>query len=310
MAKGGNIVVYAALAGNLAIAAIKFFAAFLTGSSSMLTEGVHSLVDTGNQGLLLLGLKRSKRRPDTKHPFGYGRELYFWSFVVALLVFAGGAGVSVYEGIVHIRNPEPISQPWVNFAVLGAAFVFEGISWSIALREFISSKDSDESLWQALRQSKDPATFVVLMEDSAALVGIMLAALFIGLAVYLDQPQLDGVGSLCIGGVLAVVAMLLAIECKGLLIGERASPAITHSITEIAEAQTGVCKVNQVLTIHLAPDQIIGTMSLDFDDDLRTGDIERIVRSIEQKTIARHPDIVSLFIRPQSQGNLVPAQEL
>ncbi len=300
MADGSSRVIYAALAGNLAIAVIKFIAASFTGSSSMLTEGIHSLVDTGNQILLLYGKRRARRPADSVHPYGYGRELYFWSFVVALLVFAGGAIVSIVEGIAHFRNPEPVSQAWISFLVLGSAFLFEGYSWLTALREFARSK-GDRSWWDALRRSKDPSTFIVLLEDSAALAGIMIAAVFIGLAIALDRPELDGVGSVLIGLLLAVVALVLARESKGLLIGERAEPALSAAISTIARQEPGVCAVNEVITLHLAPDQIIATISLDFEDMLRTGAIEAAVVAIERRVRAEHPDVRSVFIRPQSR---------
>lgn len=301
MATGGKRVIYAALAGNFAIAVTKLVAAAITGSSSMLTEGVHSLVDTGNQWLLLYGLKRSRRPADAIHPLGYGRELYFWSFVVALLIFAGGAGVSVYEGLVHIRNPEPISQPLINYVVLGLALLFEGTSWRIALREFALTKGK-ESWWHAIRRSKDPATFVVLLEDSAAIAGILIAAIFIILAQVTGDPRLDGVGSVLIGGVLGLVALLLARESKGLLIGEQGSAALSHAIAEIARGEPGVCAVNEVLTIHLAPDQIVAALSLDFDDDFTAGGIERAVVAIERRVHEAQPTISRIFIRPQARA--------
>lgn len=304
MATGGKRVVYTALAGNLAIAVTKFAAALLTGSSSMLTEAVHSLVDTGNQGLLLYGMKRSRQKPDIIHPLGYGRELYFWSFIVALLIFAGGATVSVYEGVAHIRTPQPIDHVAVNYVVLGLAFLFEGASWRVAHREFREAQ-GDMGWWEAIRRSKDPTTFVVLFEDSAALIGILIAALFIALAEVQADPRLDGVGSVLIGVVLGGVAILLARESKGLLIGERASPALSADITAIAKAQPGVCAVNNVLTVHLAPDQVLVTISLDFEDSLDTRKIEAAVMEIERIARAAHPEISSVFIRPQAREALM-----
>jgi len=301
MASGSKFVIYAALAGNLAIAAVKFGAALFTGSSAMLTEAIHSVVDTGNQGLLLYGLARSRRPADLVHPLGYGRELYFWSFVVALLIFAGGAGVSIYEGIHHIQAPEAITSPWVNFAVLGASFLFEGASWLVARREFSRSK-GDLGWWQAIHRSKDPATFVTLFEDTAALAGIVIAAIFIGLAVWTGDPRLDGVGSILIGCVLATVAALLARESKGLLIGERASPELTDRIRAIAGAEPGVCAVNEAIAIHLAPDQVVAVVSLDFDDDLTTRRIETAVRSIEAQVRESSPEVANIYIRPEARG--------
>lgn len=307
MANGNKLVVYSALLGNFAIAVTKFVAAAITGSSSMLTEGVHSLVDTGNQWLLLYGMKRSQTPPDIIHPFGYGRELYFWSFVVALLIFAGGAGVSIYEGVIHIKRPEAISHPVVNYIVLGAAFIFEGISWTVAFREF-SQTERRDGWWMTIRRSKDPATFAVLFEDSAALVGIVIAAIFISLSLWTGDPRLDGLGSVLIGGVLGVVALLLARESKGLLIGERASPELSAGITEIARSEPGVCAVNEVLTIHLAPDQVVATISLDFDDGLDTGRIEKIVNAIEARAKANFAEVTRVFIRPQARADAVKSQ--
>lgn len=299
MANGRKRVVYAALAGNLAIAVTKGVAAAITGSSSMLTESIHSLVDTGNQALLLYGLHSSQRPADIIHPFGYGRELYFWSFIVALMIFAGGAAASVYEGIVHIRAPEPIVRPLINFIVLAVAFLFEGISWTIARREFRQTVGAD-GWWRAVRRSKDPSTLAVLFEDSAALAGLIIAAGAIGLALWTGDPRYDGVGSILIGIVLAIVALLLARESKGLLIGERARPALSEGIAAIARAEPGVCAVNEVLTIHLAPEQVVATVSLDFDDDLDTRRIEQAVANIETAAKARYAEVTRLFVRPQS----------
>ena len=300
MAKGNTFVVYAALAGNLAIAVTKFAAAAITGSSAMLTEGIHSVIDTANEVLLLYGMHRAKQPADAVHPYGYGRELYFWSFVVALLIFTGGAAASIYEGIDHMRHPTPVSQPLVSFGVLALAFVFEGLSWRVAFREF-KTANPGRSLWQAFRRSKDPTTFTVLFEDTAALAGLVIAAGFIGLAVALDRPELDGVGSIVIGVLLAAVAIVLARESKGLLIGERADPALSDAIRAIAAAERGVCGVNEVLTLHLAPDQVVANLSLDFDDRLQTGAIEAAVCNIAERTRAEFPQVTRVYIRPEAR---------
>lgn len=299
MASGGTRVLFAALAGNLAIAASKFAAAFVAGSSSMLTEAIHSLVDSGNQVLLLHGQQRSRLPPDRRHPLGHGRELYFWGFVVALLIFTTGAGMSFYEGWRHYNEPEMLTLPWVNFAVLGAAFVFEGSSLSVAVREFLRSKPADLSWWRALRDSKDPAIFVVLVEDSAALAGLIIAAVFIGLTVVTGDARWDGVGSMTIGVLLAGVAILLASECKALLIGETADPAVQAAIKRIAQEQAGVCEVNEVLTVQLSPRQIVAMVSLDFDDDLSLAHVEGIAAEIERQSKDAYPEVMRLFIRPQ-----------
>ena len=225
------IVVYAAIAANFGIAIAKFVAAALTGSSAMISEGIHSLVDTGNQGLLLLGLRQSRRPPDVEHPFGYGKELYFWSLIVAIVIFGVGGGVSIYEGITHILDPSPLEDPLVNYIVLGLAFVLEGASWVVALREVSSQTTPDEGLVTTIRTAKDPSVITVLLEDSAALVGLMIAAVGIYLSHALEDPRIDGMASLAIGGVLVLVALFLAAEARGLLVGERADPE-THRSTQ------------------------------------------------------------------------------
>jgi cation diffusion facilitator family transporter len=294
-----RLVVYAALAGNLAIAIAKFVAAALSGSSAMLSEGVHSLVDTANELLLLYGMHRAAKPPDAVHPFGHGRELYFWSFIVALLVFALGAGVSLFEGVSHLRNPEPMSNPLANYIVLGVSMLFEGISWSIALREFRAAKGS-MGYFEAFRKSKDPSTFTVLLEDSAALVGLLIALAGVAGARAFDLPQLDGIASIGISVVLAVSATLLARESKGLLIGEPAHPKLRESLLEIAADDPGVGHVNGALTVQMGPHQVVAALSAEFEDRLTTPEIELCISRIEKAVKARHSDVVSLFIKPQT----------
>ena len=295
-----NIVIYAALLANLGIAVAKFIAAAITGSSSMLTEGVHSMVDTGNQGLLLYGQYRAKRPPDAEHPFGYGRELYFWAFVVAILIFGLGAGVSVYEGWKHIAAPEPLFNPLINYVVLGVAFALEGTSWSIAMREFAASK-GDASWWQAVRNSKDPATFIVLFEDSAALAGLIVAAIGVWASHAWGDPRIDGWASIVIGVILAGMAALLAREAKGLLIGERADPALIREIREMLEAEPCITAVNHVRTIHTAPDRVFVAISADFSDGLRMGEAETLIERIEHRLKATLPQLSSIYIRPEKR---------
>jgi len=291
--------VYGALAGNVLVAATKLGAALWTGSASMMSEAIHSFVDTGNEILLLYGMRRASRRPDVVHPLGYGRELYFWSFIVALLIFALGAGVSIYQGVLHVQQPEPISDPRVNYVVLALAFVFEGISWLISLRQFRASK-GDLGYYEAFRRSKDPPSFMVLFEDSAALVGIVLAAGGTYGASALDMPVLDGVASILIGVVIGAVSVLLARESKSLLIGERADARLAASVLRIAAAEHGVESANGVLTTQLAPDQIVAALSIDFEDALAARDVEAIVQRIEQNVRAAHPNVVALFVKPQT----------
>lgn len=298
-ASGSHKVVYVALGGNLMIAVAKFVAAGISGSSAMLSEGVHSLVDTINELLLLYGLHRADMPPDRTNPFGHGRELYFWSFIVALLVLAMGAGVSLYEGVMRIRQPEPIAHPLINYAVLAMSFLFEGTSWTVALREFRARKGR-LGYFEAFRLSKDPTTFTVLLEDSAALLGLLVALAGLIGAQLLDLPVLDGVASLGIAGVLAISATLLARETKGLLIGEAAHPAVSDAILAIAAADAGVRCANGVLTVQMGPNQVVATLSAEFEDALTTPQIEACINRIEKQAKVAHPEIISLFIKPQT----------
>jgi cation diffusion facilitator family transporter len=292
-------VIYAAVAGNLLVAATKFAAASWTGSSAMLSEGVHSFVDTGNELLLLYGMSRAGARPDHDHPLGHGREIYFWSFVVALLVFALGAVVSFVEGARHILHSHPIVRPEVNYVVLGLSALFDGTTWWIALRGFNGKRPYADVL-AAIHDSKDPPSFMVLLEDSAALVGLGVALVGSFLSVQLKLPVLDGVASLVIGLLLAATATVLARETKGLLLGEPADPAIVDAIVRIAEEMDGVAHANGILTVHLAPRQIIAALSLEFDDELRTPELEAKVRDLEHRVCTAHRDVLAVFVKPQS----------
>lgn len=296
---GSRLVVYAALFGNLAIAIAKFIAAGISGSSAMLSEGVHSLVDTLNEILLLYGLHRAEKSPDTLHPFGYGRELYFWSFIVALLVFAAGAGVSAYEGIQHIRHPQPATNHGLSYTVLGVSLLFEGTSWYIALREFRRSKGR-MGYFEAFRRSKDPSTFTVLLEDSAALLGLGFALAGLLAAQLLEMPVLDGVASLCIAAVLAVTAFLLARETKGLLVGEPAHPAVAQRIMAVAVIDPDLLRANGVTTMQMGPEQVVAMLSAEFEDDRRTPQIEACITRIETAVKDEFPELVALFVKPQT----------
>jgi cation diffusion facilitator family transporter len=299
-----NIVLYGALFANLGIAIAKFIAAAVSGSSSMLSEGVHSLVDSGNQLLLLYGQARAKRAPDSRHPFGYGRELYFWAFVVAILIFAIGAGISVYQGWIHIHDPEPLRDPTINYIVLAVAFLLEGTSWAIAVREFDAGR-GELGWWQAVRRSKDPAGFIVLFEDSAALAGLIIAAVGIWLSHATGDARIDGIASIAIGLILAAVAILLAREAKELLIGEAADPALIDTIRRIVEAHPEISAINHVRTIHTAPDSIFVAVSADFEDALRMGRAEALIEVIEGELKAASPLISSIYIRPEKREDAV-----
>ena len=295
---GSRKVILAALAGNLAIAATKATAAFFTGSSAMLSEAIHSAVDTGNQGLLLVGIKRSAQPPSPRHPFGHGMELYFWAFVVALMIFAFGGAVSIYEGWRKIAAPEPVERAWVNFLVLGASVVFEGLSFRIALREFRRSHQG-EPFWQAVRASKDPGVFAVLLEDAAALAGLAIALVGLGLAEWLDWPALDGVASIGIGLLLVLTAAFLANETRSLLTGEAASPRLVAEVRATLMADTRVKAVEEVLSMHLGPAEVLMGVTIDLADNLPGAGVEQAAQELSRAIEERHPEVTRIFLRPK-----------
>ncbi|RWM97778.1 MAG: cation transporter [Mesorhizobium sp.] len=298
---GSKRVIYAALAGNIAIALTKFAAAFFTGSSAMLSEGVHSLVDTGNGALLLYGMRRAARPPDRTHPLGHGRELYFWSFIVALLVFSLGAGVSFYEGVIHIMAPEPVVNAKVNYIVLGLSFLFEGSSWLVALKEFRQQKGK-QGWFQAVRRSKDPSVYTVLFEDSAALLGLVVAFAGILTSELLAIPELDGAGSIGIAVILGATAIFLARESKGLLLGEPASPEVERKVLVIADHDPAVQRANGILSVHIGPQEIVAGLSIEFEDHLTAPEIEACVERLEARLKSDMPEITRLFVKPQATG--------
>ena len=298
-AKSSKKAIYAALAGNGMIAITKFFASAYTGSSAMFSEAIHSVVDTGNQILLLYGIKRSERPADKTHPFGYGMEVYFWSFVVAILLFGLGSGVSIYEGISKIQNPHPVINPFVNYIVIGFAIIFETIAFSVAYRELRKTKGS-QSLIKAIRTSKDPTIFTVLFEDFAALLGLMVAGLAIYLGEVLNLPILDGIASVIIGLILALTASLLAFECKGLLCGEAANDQIVAGIEDIVKGETDVLYINEILTMHLGPQDILLNISLDFKDAMSSGNVQTTISELETSIKSKFPEIKRVFIEAQS----------
>lgn len=300
-------VIIAALLGNLGIAVAKFGAWSVTGSSAMLSEAIHSLVDTGNQWLLLYGTHRAKRPPDAAHPFGYGMEVYFWTFVVAMLVFALGAGLSIYEGIKRIQDPHPLADPSVNYMVLGIAVLFEAGAWTIAFREF-NRRRGRFGLFAEVLRSKDPTIFTVLFEDSAALLGLVVAAVAIFCSQAFDLPVLDGVGSLIIGLILAGTAVLLASESKGLLIGEAAHPETVRALRTLIAGDPRIVRTNEVLTMHLGPNDVLVNLSLDFADNLSAGEVERAITELEEQIREGHREVNRVFIEAQSWRAHLEAQ--
>jgi cation diffusion facilitator family transporter len=296
---GARKVLYAGLAGNALVAAAKFGAAAVTSSAAMLSEAVHSLVDTSNELLLLYGERRSELPPDKHHPFGHGREVYFWSFMVSVLVFVIGAGVSIAEGVRHVLDAEEIENPVVSYVVLGFAAVFEGGSWWVAWREFRKRK-GDRGVLQTAQETKDPSTVMVFFEDSAALIGIAIAFAGTALAQALDEPRYDGAASIAIGVLLAVVAVFLARENKQLLIGEGARRGLVEAIGRLASAEKGVAHFNGLLTIHLAPREVVVALSLDFDENLRASEVNDVVARLDARIRKAHPEIVMAMMKPQS----------
>jgi cation diffusion facilitator family transporter len=295
-----------AFGANLGIAAAKFAAAAVTGSSAMLTEGVHSVVDSTNQLLLIWGRRQAAKPADDKHPFGYGRELYFWSFVVAIMVFALGAGVSVYEGVIHILHPEEAVSPIVGYGVLLVALLLEGGSTWAAFKEFKEHKGRLGWI-EAVRRSKDPPGFIVLLENGAAMVGLVVAGIGLMLAHLTGNPFWDGAASVLIGLILGATAFVLAVESKALLIGEAADPELIEGLRAAAAAQPGVTGVGAILTVHSAPDQITAMMSVDFEDAIAAAEVERIVGAILAEAETRWPEVRRLYIRPEQGAGAAAA---
>lgn len=292
-------VIYAALLGNTLIAGSKYGAAWFTGSAAMLSEAVHSTVDTGNQALLLFGLKRAAKPADADHPFGHGLQLYFWVFVVAVLIFGVGAGLSLYHGIEKVRHPQPIENAYVSYIVLGLAMAFEGYVWVVAFREFRHSQ-GEFGLFAAIRRSKDPVVFTVLLEDSAALLGLVVAIVGVGLSQALDLPVVDGVASIVIGLILAATAAFLAREAQSLLTGEAVDPEVRADIRRIASAASGVSGINEVLTMHFGPREVLVTLSVEFGDNLSATAVENTVSTIERQIRVSHPEVSRVFVEAQS----------
>ncbi len=299
MAHSSTKVIMAALIGNFLIAITKFAAAWYTRSSAMLSEGIHSTVDTGNQLLLLWGMRQSKKPADPRFPFGHGKEIYFWSFVVAILLFSLGAGISFYEGVVHMLHPEPMENAFVNYIVLIMAIVFEGGSCYVAFTEFSKVK-GDYNLMQAIKRGKDPTMFVVLFEDIAALLGLVIALIGITIAVYTGDPRYDGMASMVIGLLLGVTAILLAYETKSLLIGESANPEVVEGINEILDNLEVVNHVNEVLTMHMGPEYILANVSIDFADHLSSDQIENVVSELDRQIKTSFPLVKRIFIEAEA----------
>jgi cation diffusion facilitator family transporter len=308
MASGSKKVIYAALVGNSLISITKFVAAGITGSSAMLSEGIHSLVDTGNQGLLLMGMAKAKKPADERFPFGHGKEIYFWSFIVAILIFAVGSGVSIYEGVRHLIHPAEMKDPTINYIVLGLAMVFEGAAWWMAFKEFDLTRRG-QSYFETVKRAKDPTIFVVLFEDSAAMLGLVVAFVGILLGQLTGNPYFDGAASILIGCILAGTAIWLAWETKSLLIGEAAEPELVEAIRAHADELDEVDAVNEVLTLHMGPDYVLVNMSVDFADDATAGQLEVAVAALDERIRREHLRVKRVFIEAEAskKARLAPA---
>jgi cation diffusion facilitator family transporter len=298
MAGSSKKAIYGAISANIAIAISKFVAAFFTGSASMFSEGVHSLVDTGNGALLLHGIRRSKKPPDTEHPYGYGQELFFWSFIVAILIFALGGGIAIYEGVKHLFHPRPMRNLGWNYLVLILAMVFEGSALRIALKEFNATRGT-KSFYRALRESKDSATIAVVIEDTAALSGLAVAVLSVFLGQTTRWAYFDGIGSILIGLILVCVSFFFAAECKGLLVGEGLLPEDVEKLTGILEAEPSVRAFKRPLSLYFGPSEVLVNLEVDFRDALTVEEVEAIIDGIEGKIRAAVPVVKRIFIEAE-----------
>ena len=299
MAGSSKKAIYGAIIANTLIAIAKFVASFFTGSSSMLSEGIHSLVDTGNGVLLLFGIKRSKLPPDEEHPFGYGKEIYFWSFVVAILIFALGGGIALYEGILHILKPKALDNLIWNYSVLGIAILIEGNALRIAMREFNLNR-GDKPFMKAIRDSKDTSTVAIVIEDSAAVLGLFIALICVFLGQVTGIPYFDGIGSALIGILLISVSWFFAMECKGLLIGEGLLKSDLQKIHIILSARSKVVEFKAPLSMFLGPNEILLNMDIMFEDNMTTDQIEQEIDEIEKQISKEIPKINRIYIEAET----------
>jgi cation diffusion facilitator family transporter len=299
MASESRVAIFAAILGNVAIAVTKFIAAYISGSSAMLSEGIHSMVDTGNGGLLLLGLRKSRKPPDFTHPFGHGKELYFWSLIVAITIFALGGGMSIYQGMTHLAQPKPAHDPFWNYVVLASAFVFESISWWFGWKAFRKVKRK-QGILEAIHKSKDPSTFMVVFEDSGALLGLVVAFCGVFLGQQLHKPYLDGGASIVIGLMLGAMSLFLAYESKGLLIGEGVDGEILRRLRAIVAHDAAVEHVHRLLTMYFGPREVMLVLEVKFRDELSAKEIRRAVARLQSTVQKEYPEITRIFFASDS----------
>ncbi len=301
MAAESKVAVYGAIAANVLIAITKFIAAGFTGSSAMLSEGIHSVIDTGNDLLLLLGMKKADRKPDKQHPFGYGKEVYFWSFVVSILLFSLGGGFAIYEGIISILNPEPIQDPVWSYSVLGASILFEGTSLTIATKKFYQTNKRKGNIVGSIIRSKDPTNFAVILEDSAAVTGLLIALAGVFLSLKLDNPYFDGIASLLIGLLLLSMATFLARETKGLLLGESARPEILNMIENVLKNNKNVGDWAFPKTMHFGPESILLVLEIDLIKDINLFEAEETMKNLREEIKKKEPKITDVFIQTMTK---------
>ena len=296
-----NKSIYGALIANLAIAVTKFIAGGISNSSSMTAEGIHSMVDTTNQVLLLYGIRKSKKPADNTHPFGYGKELYFWSFMVSILIFGLGGGISINQGIRHIIDPKPLSDPTINYIVLAISLVFEGASLYIAIKEFNKLRNG-EGWWASIVSSKDPSSFLVLFEDTAAVVGLLIVFACLIIEHAFDIPELDGVATLMVGVLLISVSLILARESRSLLMGEGIAPSTQAEIKKIALADPGINRVLNLLSTYQSPNEVVLMLMVEFKPDLDTDDILTVIESVRKNIKRKFPLIRFIMIQPVTEN--------
>ncbi|WP_303309895.1 cation diffusion facilitator family transporter [Hymenobacter sp. BT730] len=294
-----KLALYGGIAANIAIAVSKFVASYITGSSAMLSEGIHSLVDSGNGLLLMHGIRQSQKPADARHPFGRSQELYFWSLIVAILIFAIGGGMSFYEGVKHIEHPEPLQDPMWNYIVLGLSVLFEGVAAYLALKALFDSAENS-TFWQMLRTSKDPSVFALVLENLAALVGLLVALVGVFLGHQLDNPYLDGAASIVIGVLLMLVAIFLVVRTKRLLVGEGVDPTIIQSLQNIAQADPAVENIRPPLTLYLGPADVVLALDVDFRDELTAVEVEQTIDRLQEAIRAKHPEFKRIFIEAKN----------
>ncbi|AWH85728.1 cation transporter [Flavobacterium album] len=301
MTGNSKLAIYGALAANVGIATVKFVAASVTGSSAMISEGIHSAVDSGNSLLLLLGMKRSQRPPDRGHPFGHGKEIYFWSLIVAILVFSLGGGMSVYEGVSHLRHPVELRDPFWNYVVLFASMLFEGASLVFAVREFNKTKGKF-SFFEELHMSKDPSLFAVIYEESAAITGLLIALAGVFLGHYFNNPMFDAIASMLIGAVLITVAIIMVKESKGLLVGESANEDIVKGIYDLVNKEPRVETLYFPLTMHLAPNEILLALDVEFRKEMTVEELFETINQLEEQIKKAFPNVKKIYIEARNFG--------